>query len=413
MLSLLLAAACAATPIHLAALLAEARERNPELLAARRRALAAGSSVSPAGALDDPMLMVQLWNAPADLSTLPVMLQITQPLPLGGKREARRDVARGDLAMARATVEAKARDVEAAVAKAYFDLFLAERTLAVEADIEGTLTSLAASAAARVAAGRGEESEMLRAQTEVLRVRSDREASTARRASASARLVALLDRPAGSAIGPTTEPGVAVALPTEVELRERAVKDRPEVALARAAVAQAEAKARLVRAERVPDLALVAGEMHAFRGQGLADFLFAGVQVSLPIFPGAKNRPRIAAAEADASATLADARAVENRVVAEVADAYAELTAERRQVELHHDLIPVARQALGSAMAGYVAGKTAFVMVLDAERDVQMHELDLAMHLAMYEQRLADLQRAVGSDLGLVEAAESRSHEPH
>jgi outer membrane protein TolC len=64
-------------------------------------------------------------------------------------------------------------------------------------------------------------------------------------------------------------------------------------------------------------------------------------------------------------------------------------------------------------MAGYVAGKTAFVMVLDAERDVQMHELDLAMHLAMYEQRLADLQRAVGSDLGLVEAAESRSHEPH
>jgi len=51
--------------------------------------------------------------------------------------------------------------------------------------------------------------------------------------------------------------------------------------------------------------------------------------------------------------------------------------------------------------------------VLDAERDLQMHELDLATHLAMYEQRLADLQRAVGSDLGLVQAAESGTRQSH
>jgi outer membrane protein TolC len=154
--------------------------------------------------------------------------------------------------------------------------------------------------------------------------------------------------------------------------------------------------------------------MHSFGSPpGQTDFLFAGVQVSLPIFSGSKNRPRVTAAEEGAVAMREDARATENQIASEVAGAYAELTAEQRQVEMHHQLIPLARQALASAMASYAAGKSTFVAVLDTERDLQMHELDLAMHLAAYEQRLADLQRAVGGDLGLVQAAESGAHESH
>ncbi len=72
--------------IRLAALIAEAREKNPEVRAARAQARAAASSVAPAGAFDDPMLMVELWNAPVDFSTVPVMFQLTQTVPLGGKR---------------------------------------------------------------------------------------------------------------------------------------------------------------------------------------------------------------------------------------------------------------------------------------------------------------------------------------
>jgi len=41
-----------------------------------------------------------------------------------------------------------------------------------------------------------------------------------------------------------------------------------------------------------------------------------------------------------------------------------------------------------------------------------MHDLELAMHQAMYEQRVAELQRAVGADLGLAQAAEA-GHEEH
>src|SRR5262252_8801253 len=120
--------ATASSPVRLAELLDEARKNNPELQSAHEQAKAAASSVAPAGALDDPMLMVQLWNAPIDFSTVPIMVQVTQPIPLGGKRGARTDAARAGSAMAAADVAAKQRDIETEVATAYFDLFLAERT---------------------------------------------------------------------------------------------------------------------------------------------------------------------------------------------------------------------------------------------------------------------------------------------
>ena len=91
MVPFVLALALAApTPLRLADLLREARDKNPDLKAADARKRAAAASVSPAGALDDPMLMVQLWNAPLDFSSIPVMVQVSQQLPLGGSATSRR-----------------------------------------------------------------------------------------------------------------------------------------------------------------------------------------------------------------------------------------------------------------------------------------------------------------------------------
>jgi outer membrane protein TolC len=71
------------------------------------------------------------------------------------------------------------------------------------------------------------------------------------------------------------------------------------------------------------------------------------------------------------------------------------------------------RQALESAEASYATGRADFLMVIDSARELRMHELELAMHLAMYEQRLAELQRAVGADLGLDESAETGHEKRH
>ena len=52
---IVLLALATAPPLRLSALLEDARQRNPEVRATLARARAAASSVSPAGALDDPL----------------------------------------------------------------------------------------------------------------------------------------------------------------------------------------------------------------------------------------------------------------------------------------------------------------------------------------------------------------------
>ncbi|HMK73320.1 MAG TPA: hypothetical protein VK454_08265, partial [Myxococcaceae bacterium] len=95
MLSFLAAATLAASSpspgaaLRLSDLLAEARARNPDLRAATSRADGASAAVGGAGALDAPRFMVELWNAPADFSTVPLMFQLTQGFPLGGKLDLR------------------------------------------------------------------------------------------------------------------------------------------------------------------------------------------------------------------------------------------------------------------------------------------------------------------------------------
>ncbi|GAC1348029.1 MAG: TolC family protein [Myxococcales bacterium] len=415
MLAALLSLALAApAPLRLQDLLREAREKNPELRAAYAQARAASEGIAPAGALEDPMLMVQLWNAPIDLSFVPVMVQVSQNLPLGGKRGARRDAAAADFRAARANAAAKVRDVEAEIGKGYFDLFMADRTLAIDREIEGTLRTVSAAAEARLAAGRGEVADQLKAQAEILKVQAGLETAFAQRVSASARIAVLLDRDPAEPLGPTGTPALLPALPPESALRDRALSARSELKAAEAMTESAEAQLRLARAQRVPDLGVFGAVMHNFgNSPGERNFFFAGVQGNLPIFSGSKNGPRIAGAEAQAEAQRAAARTLRNKVLSGLAEVYARVVAEQHLVALHHKLIPLSRQALESSLSSYAAGRSPFFNVLDSERELQMHQLDLALHLASYEQQVAELEHAVGEDLGLAAVAEAGRPEAH
>ena len=415
MLAAVVAVALAApAPLRLADLLREAQDKNPDLKAAEGRAAAALSSVSPAGALDDPMLMVQVWNAPLDLSSVPVMLQITQPLPLGGKRAARRESATAEADAAKASAAATAQDVRTAVATSYFDLFLAQRTQEIDDDVEGVLNLALKAAEARVGVGKAEQVDLLKAQGALVQLRSEREIARDHEASAWAKLAALLDRDPTSPPGTTTRPAPLPSLPDVNHLRERALLERPELASAHAMISGAEAQMRLAHAANVPDIALTAAAMHTFHAPAGADnFFFAGVQVNLPVFSGSKNQPRVSATAQQVQAARNAGRAMHNKVASEIAESYAHVQSEARQIALHDQLIPISTQTVESAEASYAAGRVDFLMVLDSVRELRMHHLDRAMHLAQYEQRLAELERAVGADLGLVAAAEAGHAHDH
>jgi cobalt-zinc-cadmium efflux system outer membrane protein len=409
-----LALAAPPPPLRLADLLREARERNPDLKAAQAHLRAANESLPAAGALDDPMLTVQLWNTPVDFSTVPLMVELSQTIPLGGKRGARTDLARADASRAEADLAVLQREIETQVASAYFDLFLAERTQAVNDDLETLLKVLQHTSEVRVSNGKGEQLDLLRAQASLLQLRAQQETAVDRHKSAWARLAALVDRNPATPAGPTTAPDAMLPLPDLNTLQGHALKGRPELAAARARVAAAEAQARLAKAEGIPDLNLFLAGMHEFESSAsVTNFLFAGFRINLPIFGGGRSAPPASATQAQVISAQESERALRNRVAAEVAEAHAHVIAERRQIDLHHQLVPIARQVMEGAQSSYAAGRGDFAMVLDSARELRMHELELAMHLASYIQRLAELQRAVGEELGVDESAETGHDKRH
>jgi len=299
------------------------------------------------------------------------------------------------------------------VASAYFDLFLADRTEDIDDELQAVLEVVLKVSEVRLSTGKGEQVEVLRAQGALIQLRSERETNLDRRRSAWAHLAALLDRDPASPPGTTTEPRVLETLLDPKALIDRALRERPELSGSLAALEGARAQERLARANRIPDLGLFAAGMHTFNNpEGVSDFLFAGVQINLPIFSGGKNAPRIAAAQAQVIAAEQAQHALRNRIAAEIAEHHAHVLAEMRHIALHHQLIPIAQNAVRSAQSSYAAGRTDFTMVLDSAKELRMHEMDLATHLAAYEQRLAELQRAVGADIGVLRAAEG-GHEEH
>ena len=311
-------AVASAPPLRLSALFEEARQRNPEVRAALAQARAASAAVSPAGALDDPLLMVQYWNGPIDFSTVPIMIQLTQTFPLGGKRGAREDAAAADARAAQADAAAKLQEVEREVAEAYADLFMAERILAVHEETLDVLRKLASVAATRVAAGRSEVVDELKARTELLKEEAEHERLVATQTSAGARLRALLAREPESALGPTEEPPLLGALPSDEVLRSGAMEKRPEIQAASSAVQAAEARVRLASAAAVPDVTPLVAYMHVFGAPPQNNFLFLGVQANLPIFGGSKVEPAVSAARARVEAAQGLAQAQEAIVAGQV-----------------------------------------------------------------------------------------------
>lgn len=103
-----------------------ALEANPEIRVAARKVAMAEAHVSGAGALDDPSVMYRGWQVPLtkpwDYNSAMNMFMVGQSLPGPGKRALRSQVAADASSVAKADLEAKKREVSAAVRKAFYDL---------------------------------------------------------------------------------------------------------------------------------------------------------------------------------------------------------------------------------------------------------------------------------------------------
>lgn len=410
-------------------LLVEARQKNPEIRAADEAVIAARNRATAAGVLPDPRLAVGLTNAlvsdplsSRDMMTMR-MVQLGLRLPYPGKLGHEREEAEWLLAAAESERRAVELRVIGAVKRAYYEIWLLDRSIEVVRSNHDLLQDFVAVTQARYGVGTGGQQDLLKAQVERTRLGDEVVALERRRAAAVADLNALLDRPddlpvvgaslptvlASAALPPPgTEVRFSVVtqgeggrssgpVPDLVTLQSAAKAHNPLLRALDARAAAQAASSELADLAAFPDFDVMVG--YGQRG-GREDMVALMVSVPLPLFKGRKQDRLAAAADADLASVVAERAALANDIRAEVSALHASLVRTRERLALSRDgVLPQARASFESAVAGYPVAQVDFLTLLDNQVTLLRDQLDYYRLLADFGRDLAMLEQATGGEV--------------
>lgn len=391
---------------QLSMLVAEALENNPEIRAALREREAAAQRVSPAEALDDPVLEAGVINAP--LASSPFnredmtmkMIGLSQRLPFPGKRGLRGAIAARDAESIshgyQETVNRVIRDIKIA----YFDLGLTlERIRLIEKNklIVEDLLHLAVD---HYQAGMGSQADALKAQTQVSRIVDELLKLARERPVIEAELVRTLGRGAHAAV-PVPEPPQLQAEHLDLEsLRGIALAQRPQLMALQSMVEGNKKALELARKNYYPDfdLRLAYGQRdNMLDGSRRPDMVTLTVAVNLPVWRENKLAPRVAEAAARRDQAQSMFEAQRNEVAASLRQQMAIAEQSLKSAHLYQTtILPQARLTVESALSAYRVNRVDFLTLLDSQMIVSNYEISLATATTSYNKALAEIDLLTG-----------------
>ncbi len=400
------AAPGAARDPQLQELLAEAARNSPEIRAAGNERLAARHRISPAGALDDPMLEAGVINAPLNSQTFRredmtmKMLGLSQRIPYPGKRDLRQDVAAKDAeSIAHAyqeTVNRVLRDVR----MAYIELALTTETARLVERNRQVLEQFLKISESRYGAGQGTQSDVLKAQTQLSRMTDELIKLGRERRTIEADLSRALGRAPGA--------GVPVASPLQLSeaifeldsLLEAALKDRPQLQGLKSVIDRNARALDLARKDYYPDfdVKLSYGQRDkTLDGMRRDDMVSLTVAINLPVWRENKRDPRVAEAIAMRDQAVDMYEAQRNELVAKLRQQTAIAEQSLKSARLYETgVLPQARLAVESSLASYRVNRVDFLTLLDSQMTVLNYEVSRASALASYNKAFAEIDFLTG-----------------
>lgn len=383
-------------------LIPEALARNPELVAVRKQWEAATNRIAQARSLDDPTLFVELFNAPKTFNvtqTQNSIFGLSQSFPFPGKLALKGDVASRSADMMGQSVRAKERELIARLKQIYYDLFLADKAIQIHHEQINLLKQFFEIANAKFRAGKGAQVDVLKAQVELSVLHEKLPVLEQRRQTAQAMLNTLLDRDPRFPLASPQPPHEGRFNLDFEDLYRAAATARPELKAAELAVQRNEQSRALAQRQYYPDFNL---SFRRFQNYQADDGFGAYVAMSIPFSPWTK--PKYDAAVQEAAAASAAARAnlhtLENMTRFQIHDLLAKVRASWEVAVLYRTtVLPQAELGVEAARVGYQVGKSNFLDLLDADRAWRGFQLEYYRALVEREQRLAELEQVIGSDL--------------
>jgi multidrug efflux system outer membrane protein len=303
-------------------------------------------------------------------------LSASYEVDLFGRVAGNVSAARADAATSEATYRSVLLALQADVAQIYFRLRAADAEQALLNETVRLREENFRINQRRFELGDLGELEPARARTELASTRADAIAVERQRAQLEHALAVLLGKPAASfsaASDPLAEtsalPGIPAGLPSD--LLER----RPDIAAAQRAMMAANARIGVAKSAMFPALRITGAG--GGESADLSDLFnwssrtwIIGALLSMPIIDGGRNKANIARSEAALEESVAIYRHSVLTAFAEVEDNLAGLRTLAGQAQALDDAATSARRSAELATKQYQAGRTSFLDVIDAQRNL-------------------------------------------
>jgi len=329
-------------------------------------------------------------------------ISIEQSIPVSGKNRARARAATAAAVAAFEKVRRQQIDAVTSARVAYFRLAnaCAQRDLNEKNIV--SLQQIAEIGRSKYEVGTQTAADVLMAETEaskLLETRRDIENAIATGQSA---LNVLMGRDAFAPLAPP-EPVVLYSnVAMGAALRATILRRRPEMITARATVDVQASLVQVAQRAWVPDPSLtVQGQRYNDVAQAVSE-VGAGISFSVPWGNARKYSAGVSEARASLAAAQHALEQTENESIGLLRDALQKVETAHHHVELFDDkLLPEARQTFEASQFAYEQGQSNFSAWIGAQRSLRDLEAEARNHLADYQSALAELESAVGADLGI------------
>ena len=388
-------------PLSLKAMIEEARERNPEIQAFRQRVKEKELRAKAEGALDDPLLKIEIEDIPTERpfnlgNSMLTRYTFSQMFPFPGKLSLKERMAMKEVLMASEEARWKELEIIAALKETYYDYAFISESMKVTKGIKEILSEMARIAEARYSLGLASQQDIIKAQVEITLLINEILTLEAEKGGDRARLKAIRNRDPSSPIGePESVPRQKVDIKAD-ELIERALDKNPGLRGMAFEIDVRETAIDLANKNYYPDFMIGVAPIQK---DGRFDTWDAMFTVNIPIWR--KKYDNMAGeAKIGKEVLISKLKAERNIKAMEVKEGAIKVEAAARIRSLYETgLMPQAELSFGFSLTNYQTGKIDFLALLDSERTLKRTKIEYIRILSDYNKIIASLEKIIGDEI--------------
>lgn len=390
--------------LSLGTIIEEALKNNPQINAAKGRYDAAKARVTLLRTLSDPKFEYEYDKITADMDavmngkTAPMRtFAISQEIPFPTKLFTRKQAAQKEANSFEQEYKEIERKIIKEVKDAFFQLFLISKKILVTEENLALLSQFVEVANKKYEVGKANQGDVLRAQVEYSKLSNELVLLDQEKQISQAMLNFLLNRPQNSPMEINEAKDNKDFSIDEKKVLELTKENRPELKSFKEMLQKSKIEYSLAKQEFLPDFMLKYKREE--RNGGLGEW--AGmVGMTIPLWFFEKQNSFVKEAKANVDVAKAEYKSVEAGALFEVKSTYAKFEAAKKLVKIYETgVLPQAKASLETASRAYSADKIDLLQLLDSERTLRDFQIEYFESLANLEIALADLERAVGTDL--------------